>query len=95
VWWIKTNGDNIMRSANFTCGPFAEVKERIEDFGTALYFSQLYYDTIMELKTLQEKLQKAKDEDNKARTRALKEQILFIENICSIDNFDAGNYPDN
>ena len=46
-------------------------------------------------KALQEKLQKAKDEDNKARTRALKEQILFIENICSIDNFDAGNYPDN
>ena len=53
-----------MRKAFFTCGPFAEILDRVEDFGSGLYFSQLYYDTIMEHQELEVQLSQAKEEDD-------------------------------
>tara|TARA_Y100001937_G_C7044938_1_gene296386 strand:+ start:319 stop:573 length:255 start_codon:yes stop_codon:yes gene_type:complete len=84
-----------MRSVSFTCGPFAEAQTRIEDFGTALYFSQLYFETIMDLNTLLEKLELARESEDKDRVKALEEQICFIEKICSLDNFDEQPFSDN
>ena len=74
-----------MRSSVFTCGPFAKVKERIEEFGSGLYFSQLYNDTIIEYQQLELKLLKAKEDDDNELIKILEEQICFIENACQIE----------
>tara|TARA_Y100000114_G_C11631026_1_gene264427 strand:- start:127 stop:381 length:255 start_codon:yes stop_codon:yes gene_type:complete len=84
-----------MRSAVFTCGPFAEVQGRIEDFGTALYFSQLYFETIMDLNVLLEKLELARETEDKEEVKALEEQICFIEKVCSLENFDEQPFSEN
>lgn len=84
-----------MRSLVFTCGPFAEVQNRIEDFGTALYFSQLYFETIMDLNVLIEKLELAKETEDKDRVKDLEEQICFIEKVCSLENFDEQPFSEN
>ena len=74
-----------MRSLGFTCGPFAKIKQRIEDFGSGLYFSQLYYDTIMEHQQLEIQLSEAKENDNDELVKVLEEQICFIENACQLE----------
>ena len=84
-----------MRSTVFTCGPFAEVQGRIEDFGTALYFSQLYFETIMDLNVLQEKLELARETEDNEKVKALEEQLCFIEKVCSLENFDEQPFSEN
>ena len=66
-----------MRNVGFTCGPFAEVVQRIEDFGTALYFAQLYYDTMMEHQKLTVKLLEAQKENDSELIKDLEQQICF------------------
>jgi hypothetical protein len=84
-----------MKSAVFTCGPFAEVHNRIDDFGTALYFSQLYFETIMDLNVLIEKLELAKQTEDKDKVKELEKQICFIEKVCSLENFDEQPFSEN
>ena len=71
-----------MRGLGFTCGPFAEVKDRIENFGTALYFTQLYYDTMMQHQELVVQLSEAQNENDAALVKELEEQICFIFLTC-------------
>jgi hypothetical protein len=82
---VAEDDRRIMRGAGWTCGPFAEIRDRIEDFGTALYFSQLYYDTILEHQELTNKLKKAEEDQDEELIRTLQEQICFIEKMCSLD----------
>jgi hypothetical protein len=84
-----------MRSLSFTCGPFADVVKRIEDFGTALYFSQLYNETILDYQSLTNKLDDAREDNDEEQVKALEKQICFIENICSIENFSETPYSEN
>tara|TARA_B100000683_G_C11999029_1_gene353021 strand:+ start:90 stop:344 length:255 start_codon:yes stop_codon:yes gene_type:complete len=74
-----------MKISYFTCGPFAKINERIEEFGTSLYFSQLYDDTIKEHQKLEVKLQKAIDKKDEELIKSLEEQICFIERACQIE----------
>jgi len=73
-----------MKKAFFTCGPFAEILDRVEDFGSGLYFSQLYYDTIMEHQELEVQLSQAKEEDDDLLIKEIERQICFIENACKL-----------
>lgn len=73
--------------SKFNCGPFAEVVKNMEDFGTALYFSQLYYETIQQHQDLVIKLEEARNSDDQDVIDELEKQIYFIESICSIENF--------
>ena len=75
------------RGSTFTCGPFADVKERIEDFGTALYFSQLYYETILQHQELVIQLTEAQKDNDEELVKEIEQQICFIENLCTIENF--------
>tara|TARA_Y100000592_G_C5470489_1_gene319200 strand:- start:1491 stop:1745 length:255 start_codon:yes stop_codon:yes gene_type:complete len=74
-----------MRLSSFTCGPFAKITQRIEEFGTGLYFSQLYYDTIMEHQQLELKLTEARKTQDDELIKSLEEKICFIENACQIE----------
>ena len=76
-----------MIGGKFICGPFADVVERIEDFGNSLYFSQLYYETIQQHQDLIVKLNEAKDAEDDEKIKELQKQIYFIESICSMENF--------
>ena len=49
----------------------------------------------MDLNTLLEKLELARESEDKDRVKALEEQICFIEKICSLDNFDEQPFSDN
>ncbi len=84
-----------MIGSKFTCGPFAEAKERIEDFGTALYFSQLFYETIQQHQDLTDELDEAKKAEDDEKVKQLEQQIYFIESICTIENFIELPYSEN
>tara|TARA_B100001094_G_scaffold141587_1_gene137237 strand:- start:5835 stop:6092 length:258 start_codon:yes stop_codon:yes gene_type:complete len=84
-----------MRGLGFTCGPFAEVKDRIENFGTALYFTQLYYDTMMQHQELVVQLSEAQNENDAALVKELEEQICFIEHACQITDILDLPYSEN
>ena len=84
-----------MKNSSFICGPFADVVERIEDFGTSLYFSQLYLETIQQHQDLILKLNEAKDAQDYEKIKELKKQIYFIESICSMDNFTELPFSEN
>lgn len=73
-----------MNKLFFTCGPFAKVLETVEDFGTGLYFSQLYNDTIMEHQELEVQLIQARVDDDELLVKELEKQICFIENACKL-----------
>ncbi len=74
-----------MKISHFTCGPFAKIMDRVEEFGTSLYFSQLYDDTIREHQELEVKLELAKQEKDEDLIKSLEEQICFIERACQIE----------
>jgi|TARA_B100000900_G_C20467046_1_gene669719 hypothetical protein len=84
-----------MRNVGFTCGPFADVVQRIEDFGTALYFAQLYYDTMMEHQKLTVKLLEAQKENDSELIKDLEQQICFIEHACQITDLLDLPYSEN
>lgn len=84
-----------MRGSGFTCGPFADVVRRIEDFSTALYFTQLYYDTMMEHQKLTVKLVAAKEDNDTDRIKEIEEQICFIEHACQITDMLDLPYSEN
>tara|TARA_B100000989_G_scaffold46334_2_gene29904 strand:+ start:6130 stop:6387 length:258 start_codon:yes stop_codon:yes gene_type:complete len=73
-----------MKSTGFSCGPFADVLKRVDDFGTSLYFSQLYYETMMQHQELVVQLKLAKNNDDPDLIKELEEQICFIEHACQI-----------
>jgi len=73
-----------MKKSFFTCGPFAKIVESAEDFGTGLYFSQLYHETIKEHQNLELQLIDAINEQDDLLIRELEKQICFIENACKL-----------
>ena len=76
-----------MKKVFFTVGPFAEVEERIDDFGSSIYLQKLYNDTIQELVETELAYEIAKSEnDADDIIEGLKNQIQFLENIVSLAN---------
>ena len=84
-----------MKSAGFTCGPFADVLVRAESFGTSLYFTQLYYDTMMQHQELIVQLSDAKKEKDDDLIKELEQQICFIEHACQITDMLDLPYSEN
>ena len=76
-------------------GPFQEAIESIEQFGSNLYVSHLYQETIQELLKAQEELTAAAEpsvsgeETKNDEFNALEKRVLFLESIVSLasENF--------
>jgi hypothetical protein len=49
----------LFSSTIFTCGPFAESAEMVEEFGSKMYFSYLFSDSIKKHEEIQKKYEEA------------------------------------
>tara|TARA_R100001591_G_scaffold97814_1_gene103895 strand:+ start:238 stop:519 length:282 start_codon:yes stop_codon:yes gene_type:complete len=71
----------------FTVGPFAEVEDRVDHFGSSTYLQKLYNDTIGELVETQQAYESAKKlDDSEEIVNGLKKQIEFLESVVALAN---------
>jgi len=74
-------------------GPFADNKEAIEKFGTNVYISHLYSETIQELFEAEKELDVAKKlEAAESEIALLEERVKFLESVVSLANRNFHNY---
>lgn len=77
----------------FTVGPFADIEERIDHFGSSIYLQKLYNETIQELFETQLAYETAKRDNNTDEIiSGLRNQIDFLESVVSLANNNMTSY---
>ena len=80
-------GSQVMNKPFFNVGPFSEVEEILEDFGSSMYLQKLYNETVQELVETQNAYEKAiKVDDTDEIVKSLESQIKFLENVVALAN---------
>ena len=82
-----------MKKVFFTVGPFAEIEERIDDFGSSMYLQKLYNETVQELVETELAYEIAKNHnDADDIIKGLKSQIKFLENVVTLANNNMSSF---
>ncbi len=82
-----------MKKPFFSVGPFAEIEDRLDHFGSSMYLQKLYNETINELVETQKAYKIAKEEnDADDVVKSLKTQIDFLESVVALANNNMTSY---
>lgn len=83
-------------AAQFKIGPFYESEERLLNFSSNLYISQLYQQTISELVEAEKELNDCIDYSTKEEIKILRDRVVFLEAIVAIasENFSSPQEKD-
>tara|TARA_Y100000592_G_scaffold524_1_gene841 strand:+ start:1824 stop:2096 length:273 start_codon:yes stop_codon:yes gene_type:complete len=82
-----------MKKVFFTVGPFAEIEERIDDFGSSMYLQKLYNETVQELVETELAYETAKNHnDADDIIKGLRSQIKFLENVVTLANNNMSSF---
>ena len=69
----------------FNSGPFAENLKKIDQFGSNIYMSYLYGQTLSELQEAQRELGMAVEmDDDEDEIKILEQKIIFLESVITL-----------
>jgi len=73
-----------LSNSMFTCGPFAESADIVEEFANKMYFSYLFSDSMKKHEELQKEYEEAIESDDEDAAKACLAELRLMEGVYKV-----------
>ena len=73
-----------LSNSMFTCGPFAESADIVEEFANKMYFSYLFSDSMKKHEELQKEYEEAIESDDEDTANACLAELKLMEGVYKV-----------